>query len=424
MLSTHFPDVPQIHHRIASGLAADFDRFGQSGLPSPTEPYVLDRYDIDLTTTYAGIPIKNPWGKASGQLSMTIHQVRDDAAAGLGFCVLKTVIAQDIFGTQSMAAWAIPESRMVPERIVSQTGEAGWTITWKGRGWSGSFDDYLQLVRDARGSAGASGMRVVPSCKFHLPGPDESQWRTAEYEHTVKRLLDAYASPLDPATQAMPIEKDFSPTLAGSDQASQQERILEWLRTVPRLIRRAAESDSSGRRRGVRVGLKLFNALFDDDFQVRMLEQVHTAGDDRPDFIVYANRLFDPDRVFEGHKGVAYGGPDLRNRNLRVLERFRASGRPAPPLELSATGDICSGRAAVQYLLHGATSFQIHSYFQLPASEYAMRPGSKIEKALHMLYFHPRLGLIAWLHHLANVLGLTQRPIRLEELAAAARAAS
>lgn len=396
----------------ATALAAvkdDYHRF-VAGLPNSLEAYILDRYGIDLTTTYAGIRIKNPWGKASGQLSMTVNQVAEDASSGLGFCVLKTVIAQDILGTQSMAAWAIPESRMLAEPITSQDGESGWTITWKGRGWSSTFDSYLEFVRSARAVGEAANMLVIPSCKFHLRGPGETEWRTAEYDHTIQQLLENYGP-------VMPIEKDFSPTLAGDDRASQRTRIIEWVTTVPRLMRGAANA-AAGR---VVVGLKLFNSLLGDGFQCDMLNAVIGAGAHRPDFIVYANRLFNPDREFAGQRGVAYGGPDLRARNLRILDQLREQRRAAP-IEISATGDICTGRAAVEYLLRGATSFQLHTFFQLPSTEYVMRAGSKIEKALHSLYFHPETGFISWIIHIANVLGIPQYPIQLPILAHAASA--
>jgi len=39
-------------------------------------------------------------------------------------------------------------------------------------------------------------------------------------------------------------------------------------------------------------------------------------------FWFIANRLFDLRRSFEGKLGVAYGGPDLSDRNLAILEKF------------------------------------------------------------------------------------------------------
>jgi hypothetical protein len=396
------PDLPSA---VRDRLAADFRRFADAGLPADVEAYLRDAYGLDVSGSYAGRPLRNPWGKASGQLSMTVGQVEEAIAAGLGFVVLKTVIAEDPRGGRSMAAWAIPESRMVPEPIVGRdSGATGWTITWKGRGWWRPFADYLELVRQSIALGHSHGLLVVPSVKYHLPAPGEPSWRVEEYAHTTRLLLDAHADAEGTAT-VMPLEKDFSPTLAGSDRASAQAMILDWLARVPPLIRAGASP------RPIAVGLKLFNALFDDPFQLAMLRVVH--GPDRPDFLVYANRLFDPSRTFEGHRGVAFGGPDLSDRNLRVLSALRSSQSegaiPRPSPELSATGDIASGRLAVEYALRGATSFQLHTLFQLPASAYPMPRGTKLQKALHLLTFDPDEGLVAWLLHASHRLGIAPR---------------
>ncbi|MNJ45996.1 hypothetical protein D3C77_411150 [compost metagenome] len=43
---------------------------------------------------------------------------------------------------------------------------------------------------------------------------------------------------------------------------------------------------------------------------------------------------------------------------------------------------------------------QMHTMFQKPGSAYKMHTGSKTERALHELYFHPVTGLVAWMLHL------------------------
>ena len=129
---------PQVPSAMERRLHADFERF-RDGLPRPLETYVRDAYGIDLASEYGGRAIKNPFGKASGQLSLAAHQIERDAEAGLGFVVLKTVIAQDRAGEQTMREWAIPETRMLIERIRGRSGSEGWTVTWKGRGWFDTF---------------------------------------------------------------------------------------------------------------------------------------------------------------------------------------------------------------------------------------------------------------------------------------------
>lgn len=416
---SRLPHTPDIASEVRQRVERDYLRFAQTGLPEHLEQYLRDEYQLDVSTLYAGLPISNPWGKASGQLSMTAQQVAEDVEAGLGFVVLKTVIAQDESGGQSMQAWSVKESRMRAERIVGASGEEGWTISWKGRGWWQTFEEYLQLVSDARELAAGRQTLIVPSCKYHLPTPDETNWKISEYEYTTRKLFSAWTRELSSRNELMPLEKDFSPTLAGSDHATMKNRILEWLNRVPQLIRSAfppedyvstnsPETPAAQSQAEIRVGLKIFNALFDDEFQLEMLRTIHSAGPSRPDYFVYGNRLFDPNRTFDGHRGIAYGGPDLSDRNLRVMSRFQnevENGRISQPLlEWSATGNITTGKMAMEYALRGASSFQLHTFFQLPASQYSMRTGTKTCKALHELYFHPQTGMIVWLHHLAKQL--------------------
>src|SRR5947207_12163516 len=111
----------EIDSSSRSALAGDYERFSD-GLPHPLEEYVRDRYAIDLSSEYGGLPVKNPFGKASGQLSLNLSQVRRDADDGLGFVVLKTIIAEDAKGAQSMSEWAIHETRMIVEPIQSAGG--------------------------------------------------------------------------------------------------------------------------------------------------------------------------------------------------------------------------------------------------------------------------------------------------------------
>jgi hypothetical protein len=319
-------------------------------------------YGINLTARYLGATIPHPIGKGSGQLSLNVGQLETDADAGLAFAVLKTVIAQDAAGAQSMAAWAIHETRMKTER----RGD-GWTVTWKGRGWDRSFEDYLGLVRAARDLTRAGRLLAVPSAKYHLPRLDEP-FRDAEYAFTTRALADAWREP------PLLLEKDFSPTLAGDPLAEEKTQILRWLREVPEHIRAHAP---------VQLAMKVMNARFDDGFQLEMLEAARHA-----DALVVFNRLFDAQR------GVAYGGPELSDRNLRVLTRLTPGGSPGIP-ELSGTGNVSSGRMIAEYARHGCTSVQLHTFFQLPLEEYTATHGSRTARALHQLVFHPEHGLIA-----------------------------
>jgi hypothetical protein len=390
---------PEIGTASRAALLRDYERF-QHGLPDSLEAYVHDEYKIDLSSEYGNQFIKNPFGKGSGQLSLNTSQVRRDCEEGLGFVVLKSIIAEDDAGAQSMSDWAIEETRMVVEQITGKDGTQGWTVSWKGRGWYDTFAKYLEFFDSALTIANPFSVLIVPSCKYHLPGMTEREWKVGEYEYTTQRLLDVWRRHYP--SLRMPIEKDFSPTLAGSDRAAQAEIIIQWLMRVTNLIRRVAPEN-------ITIGLKVFNAIFDDAFQLEMLRVINEkcTGADIPDFLVYANRLFDPNREFDGVRGIAYGGPDLSARNVAVLRQMRLlehqGAIPPCKLPISATGNIVSGRIAAAYLLCGASSFQMHTYFQLPSREYTMKTGGKTARALFELCFHPEEGLLAWLLHLRRV---------------------
>jgi hypothetical protein len=343
-----------------ASLNSDFERFKRE-LPRDFPAHVRDTYRINLSARYLGEPIAHPIGKGSGQLSLNVGQLETDADAGLAFAVLKTVIAQDAAGAQSMAAWAIHETKMKVER----RGD-GWTVTWKGRGWDRSFDDYLALVRAGRDLTRSGRLLAVPSVKYHLPRLGEP-FRDAEYVFTTRALAAAWGEP------PLLLEKDFSPTLAGDPLADEKQQILRWLREVPQRIR--AHGD-------VRLAMKLMNARFDDDFQREMMEVASGA-----DALVVFNRLFDP------QQRVAYGGSELSDRNLRVLDSPSAR-QPVRP-SLCGTGNIHSGRIIVEYALRGCSSVQLHTFFQLPLEEYPATQGSRTQRALHALIFDPRHGLIA-----------------------------
>src|SRR5438445_2855181 len=355
-------------------LDRDFERF-KRGLPRDFPGHVRETHRIDLSARYLGQPIPHPVGKGSGQLSLNAGQLESDAEAGLAFAVLKTVIAQNAASVQSMAAWAIHETKMRVER----RGD-GWTVTWKGRGWDRSFDDYLALVRAGRDLTRAGRLLTLPSVKYHLPRLDEP-FRDDEYAFTTRALADAWGeSPLL-------LEKDFSPTLAGDALADEKAQILRWLREVPARIRQHAD---------VRLAMKLMNARFDDAFQIEMVNAASSA-----DALVVFNRLFDAE------KGVAYGGAELSDRNLRVLDFLTPGASPAFK-ELSGTGNIHSGRMIVEYALRGCSSVQLHTFFQLPLEEYPATEGSRTQRALHALIFAPRDGLIAVMRE-REVAGLLER---------------
>ncbi len=390
-MKRELPALPPLPDRIRRQLAEEFEERADQPLSANFREWALERWGVDLAGRYAGRKTRLPFGKASGQLSMTPQQIEADARAGLGFAVLKTVIAQDISGERGMAAWAIHETHMLVERIADEDGTTGWTVTWKGRGWDKPFSSYLRLVRAAIPIGLQHEMPVSVSVKYHLPATSDEPFRESEYRYTTQAIAAAWR---DAAGVGAPIiEKDFSPTLAADPRADDRANVLRWLREVPRLVANAGAGP-------IDLGMKLMNAQFDDDFQAEMLATLEDVPAVR--FRVAFNRLFDEAR------GVAYGGPALARRNLRALDSFIAH-EGTSPADLCATGDIHSGRRMIEYALRGAQSGQLHTYFQLPRAAYRSASASRTAAALHELVVHPEQGLIAWILALGEMGWLERR---------------
>ena len=393
------PGQPTVSAEWKAALANVIERTRQHP-PRDLAAIVRDELGIDLSARYGGVTLPHPFGKASGQLSHQLHQVEADVASGVAFIVLKTVIAEDASGARTMDEWATVESRMKVEPVMSQRGRDGWTVTWRGRGWGGSLNDYLEFFEQSLGLGNTHDVPVIPSVKYHIPLGNESL-RGVEYEFTTHQLLSVWERA--GCGGDMLLEKDLSPTLAGDPRATEQDRILEWLARMPSVIARAA----SGR---IRLGVKVMNALFDDRFQLDMLRALIERAERQPDFLVVFNRLYDAKR------SIAYGGWDLSDRNLRVLDMARAELGTLPPL--SGTGNISTGRMMAEYAMRGCENGQLHTFFQLPLSEYTATGGSRAARALYTLLLHPEQGLVVWLRHLyeAGVLDAVGGEVRFLDL--------
>jgi len=389
------PSKFNTNREFFNAISNDYERFSIEGVPENIESYILEKYKIDISSKYGELNIKNPFGIASGQLSTNIKQIENGIRDGIGFIVLKTVISEDGLGNSSMEDWKVDAPKMVIEEIKSQRGEIGYTTTWKGRGWHKNFAEYLEFMEKSLLLSKGSCVPVIPSCKFNLPESREQNFRDEEYRYTLGEFLKIWKGTI--GSSNMYIEKDFSPTLAGSSMSKVKDTILRWLNDVPGKIREFSPDNK------IFLGVKLMNTIFDDEFQIEMFKTILNSKGS-PDYLVCSNRLFDSEKVFEGKKGVAYGGYDLSDRNLSVLSALRRLERSGEikgkEVPISATGNICSGKMMLEYALRGCQNGQIHTYFQIPYENYKMRKGSRVAKAFLELMINPETGLVAGLQYL------------------------
>ena len=390
------PQNIEIDKIVERMINEDYEKFCEFGMPQNVERFIYDKYGMDISSSYGKYKIKNPFGIASGQLSTNISQIKKGIQNGIGFIVLKTVISESITGSSSMRDWKVDAPKMVVEDCVSRTGEKGYTVTWKGRGWHKSFEEYISFFEESLILSKMGGTPVIPSCKFNLPNiKNNEKFHSDEYIYTLKSLFKAWKKVM--GNELMHLEKDFSPTLSGSDLSKERDNILWWLKNVPEKIKKSTDGE------GICLGVKVMNAVFEDEFQLEMLKSLFNK-DFGPDYLICFNRLFDSNKVFEDKKGVAYGGYDLSYRNLKVLTNLRILESRGEidtlNIPISGTGNICSGKMMIEYGLRGCENGQIHTLFQIPSSNYGMKKGDRISKTLNELLFNPNTGLIAGMEYL------------------------
>jgi hypothetical protein len=371
------------HHKLDGSIVSALKNDFENSIVRESEnlsKYIIDKYSIDLTTDYVGIKLPHPFGKAAGQLSMSGKHVLSDRMNGLAFTVLKSAVGVTMSGDLGISDWALPAPKMRLNRRIARDGREGWTVVWRGRAWTKSFDAYLELYRESLSQN--PGYVVIPSLIFDITNPDRA---IKQGLYCIPKLYEVYLK-ISPAFQFL-MEVDISPTLFFLPDSNDPDKVMNWVLTS---VRAAKE----GLPEGVKCVVKLTNADRGAEYQLEMAQKALEVGGNKVSGLLIGNRLFDHNGEFEGKKGIAYGGFDLSNANLATLDLIKKAGIDIP---LVATGNIHSGKMMCEYAIRGCLSGEMHTFFQLPSNAYRT-PVKGLPRqwvALKELMFHPDDGLLA-----------------------------
>ncbi len=379
--------------RVSSELRDDLEG-AEPSVASALADRVREKYQVDLDAGYVGTELPHPFGKAAGQLSISVGQVSADQSSGLAFTVLKSAVGVTQGGEVGIDAWERRAPKMVVERRISRDGRDGWTVTWKGRGWDKGFDKYVDFYMESTKRNPA--YPIIASLMVDVTNPDRAREQAT---HCLGRLADVHSESAKPGI-AFLVEIDISPTLSLLPGSQRPEIFENWVRTSVRAFR-----DGIGDRGSFAV--KLPNPGLGADFQAMLAKVSLEEGGKHMAGLVVANRLFDKDATFEGQEGVAFGGFDLSNINLETLDILVSDGMNP---SLIGTGNICTGQMMAEYALRGCLSGEIHTFFQLPPSACRAKkgPGGRTWRALRELVFHPDDGLVSVLLRLGKSGALPQ----------------
>src|SRR5258708_36978742 len=101
------PDQPILSDSERRRLEEEYERF-RDGLPPDLHAHLIEAHGVDVAGEYAGRAIRNPFGKASGQLSLNARQVRRGAGGPLGVGGAKTGVPGGAGGGPGPAPRAAP----------------------------------------------------------------------------------------------------------------------------------------------------------------------------------------------------------------------------------------------------------------------------------------------------------------------------
>ncbi len=320
---------------------------------------IKNEIGIDLKAKYGKFELTHPILIAPGQLTREVGQIKMIKEAGYSGCVLKSVIGEDEEGNCSM----LNQRKKMTYLKTIYDQEDNPVIQWDGRGDTRNLKEYLKFAEISFNFSDKNFL-IVSSILCHLPGPDE-EFKKEEWIYTTKKLYQiGYRF----------FEIDFCPALK-MEKISERENILRWYKEIPKFLKEEFPD--------IYVFPKILNLEYGIDFQ---LEIIKSAIEGNSDGVVIGNR------IFKEKLNSAYGGKELRDRNLVQIKEAK---KAFPNISISATGGIYEGRHIFDYLEAGADNVQILSYILGKVKkEFLKKKGNKFEKVIYELFFNPIKGLL------------------------------
>ncbi|MFN4227106.1 MAG: hypothetical protein ACK4F0_03070 [Candidatus Ratteibacteria bacterium] len=325
---------------------------------------IKEQLDIEFNAFYGKFKLSHPVLVAPGQLTRERQQIERIKNAGYSGCVLKSVVGEDERGNCSMVRYR--KSMTFLKTVYEDFDKEGAfpIILWNGRADIRDLKNYLEFAKEAI-SFNNNNFLIVSSVLSHFPEKNQ-EIKKEEWIYTVKKLYEiGYRF----------FEIDFCPGLKIEREIVEKENILRIYREIPQILKDEFSD--------IVVFPKLINLDYGIDFQVKMVE---AAIQGKADGIVIGNR------IFKEEINGAWGGEELRERNLKVIREVRNS---YPEFSISGTGGIYKGKHIYQYMESGANCVQILSYILGKVKKpFIKQKGDKFEKVIYELFFNPIDGLL------------------------------
>ncbi|MCF8391424.1 MAG: dihydroorotate dehydrogenase-like protein [Bacteroidales bacterium] len=281
----------------------------------------------NLTTSFAGLKLRNPFIISSSGLTSSVERIRKFDALGAGAVVIKSLFEEQIlFEIDSLSTTSdYPEAFDYINRYTKEN----------------SVGEYLELIRNAKK---AVQIPVIASINCVTAG---------EWINFASQIEQAGADALELNLFFMPVDKDKS----AQDYEKVYFQVVEKLKaiiSIPLIIKIGAYFTNP---------LNLINQLFYR----------------KVDGVVMFNRFYSPDVDLDEMTLVSsdvFSSPaDLRN----TLRWTGIVSGKIPEINIAASTGIHSGEAVIKLLLAGATSVQVCSVLYKNGVEYLTDMIDKLE---------------------------------------------
>lgn len=266
---------------------------------------------MDLSTTYLGLPLKNPLVVSSSKLTGNLRNVKECHKAGAGAVVLKSIFEEQII------ARVAEKTRKQDFYFWFPEAEEFITNISKGP----VLDDYLRLIGDARKETDIPIIASV-NCISH-----------SEWVHFASKIEAAGAHALELNIALFPNDRHLS-----------SEAIEDEYLTIVSEVKKQVSIPVS-----VKIGPFFTNMM-------SMAWRLQEAG---ADGLVLFNRFYNPDVDISTAKVVTdnvFSSPDEKSLSMRWIALLRSRQFPA---DLAASTGIHYSIGVVKQLLAGATVTQL-----------------------------------------------------------------
>jgi len=266
----------------------------------------------NLKTKYMGLDLRNPVIVSSSKLTSTVDSIKKCEEAGAGAIVLKSLFEEQIL--------AKTDAKLEKESMFFWYAEAAEAM--KGYAKESDLDDYLGLIKEAKGSVSIPVIASVNCVSAE------------EWPLFARKMEEAGADALELNISIFPFDPEVS-----------SETIEDTYINIMKQVKSNTNIPVS-----VKIGYYSSNIL-------RLVMRLKEAG---ADAVVLFNRFYKPDIDIDTNE--VKGAASLSSREeMGTSLRWVGLLAGDTSLELSATTGIHEGEDVVKQLLAGSTTAQICS---------------------------------------------------------------